>query len=720
MNDVTPPRPSHSQTSAHAAETDGLEGKAPAAPPSRSGRPIRLLEPALRNQIAAGEVVERPASVVKELVENSLDAGANLVEVTLENGGQTLIRVRDNGRGIPPNELELAVTRHATSKIAGMDDLWRIASFGFRGEALPSIASVSRFRMESAFQEDPAHAGEEPFTAQAAFIQVEHGRLAEQGPSGLHRGTVVEVRDLFATIPARLKFLKTPATEQKRAQDLLSRLALARTDVAFVFLAGEREVLRFPAGQGLSRRLTSIWPPTLTGDLIPFAGEKDGVRAHGLAAPPGQSQSRSDHILLYVNNRPVSDKVLMRAVREAYKGRLLSREYPRIVLFLEVPAGEVDVNVHPAKTEVRFRDERTVFSTVIRAVGSALERDAAFFALPPQAEQGGAGSDAPPAPPPAGQTLFSASSRLAAANGAERNDEPRPRGFWGEADQERILPRPVPPLVPSPEGETVYSPPEQDDFFAQTGFGGSARNSVAETDPPMHVPGQASSPMPAVPPADSREAPPPDAIEETVPEHLPGGRVRIGPYTYLGQVAATYLILCHTPEEGSRSGHTERLVLLDQHAAHERVLVSRLQGKGFSGSARPLVLPLELALHPAEEERVQELWDQLRRLGFSLSLSGSTLRVESTPPLLNRRQAEEVLREVLDGRKDENGGLDAIWAMMACKAAIKAGDLLQPDEAAALVAQWLMTRDRDFCPHGRPCAQSWTAEDLHRLFKRNG
>lgn len=623
---------------------------------------IRKLSPELCNQIAAGEVVERPASVVKELVENSLDAGAARIEVTLENGGQTLIRVRDDGSGIPAAEMELAVTRHATSKITSMDDLWNVASFGFRGEALPSIASVSRFRIESA-----------PEGEEAAFLEVDQGRIVRQGPAALSRGTVVTVRDLFLTVPVRLKFLKTPATEFKRCRELLARLALARTDTGFTLLAGGQEALRFAPDQDLRHRLAVLWPPLVTEALLPFDRRAGGIRVHGLAAPPGLAQTKADRLFVYVNGRAVHDRLLLGAVREAYKGRLIAREYPQIVLFVEVPSEEVDVNVHPAKSEVRFRAESAVFSAVVQAVAKALN---AVPHVPPLPEEGSASSAA-----------------------ASLSREPRrPAGFWGAADEERILPRREPSVTPTPETVSITSAPD-------SGFAPFSEQEHVALQPllPYSAPSEAAEPALSFGgPAEPDALPPRHAAPV---EHVP--HPRAGDLLYLGQLAETYLLF--------RQGET--LFIMDQHAAHERVLADRFRREGAGGS-HPLVLPLEMPLHPAERDRLEEVWERLRCLGFELSLHDSRLEVHAVPALLERQGAEAFLREVLCGRKDGLDGPDGLWTSMACKAAIKAGDNLTPDEAVGLAAQWLGLPDRDFCPHGRPCVITWTSRDLERLFKR--
>ena len=628
-------------------------------------RPIRVLPPELANQIAAGEVVERPASVLKELVENSLDAGATSIEAAIEGGGQALILVRDNGSGMPAAELELAVTRHATSKIAELTDLSGILSFGFRGEALPSIASVSRLTLAAA----------DPSGGEASSISVAHGRVAARGPAALDRGTRVEVRDLFANVPARLKFLKTPATEARRCSDILFRLALARPDVRFALSVNGREAFNFPAGQTLADRLAAAWPPAATEGLLPLdtgpAPGPVGMRLSGLVGHPRAGQARADRILFYVDGRPVSDRLLQSALREAYSGRLLAREYPQAVLFLELPAEEVDVNVHPAKSEVRFRDERAVFGFVRRAVDAVLSRAEAEFAPAwdrPGREPGlrEEASDYAPAPPDRQPGLFPASPPLL----PEQKFATR-AAFEAEAGRdEPAWLRPGPPRV--------------------AGFG---------SDPGMENgdPYPAGSPLPAPAPAGQPAAGAPRPAD-----------LRPG-LAYLGQVAGTYLVLAEA-EAG--------LTLVDQHAAHERVLYSAMRRTGGSGASRPLALPRDLALHPAEAERLDRLWPRLKELGFGLSRPApDRLSLTATPANLEPGEAVELLRDALSGKSD---GPEDLWALLSCKAAVKAGTPLARDEALALLDAWLAAEDRDYCPHGRPVRVRFTPAELEKLFKRRG
>ena len=652
---------------------------------SENMRHIRLLPPELRNQIAAGEVVDRPASVLKELVENSLDAGATQIDVRLENGGQSRISVQDDGCGIAADELELAVTRHATSKISSLDDLEHIHSYGFRGEALPSIASVSHFAITS------AHAGPQQGQATAHRVEVEHGRLTASVPAALHKGTLVDVRDLFSNIPARLKFLKSPSTEFKRAQDWLARLALAQTAVGLRLWAGEREIVHFLPGQNLAARLALLWPRLIVDALRPFDATHHGIRAHGLAALPNVSQPRGNRILLYVNGRAVMDKRLLAAVREAYKGRLTSRDYPQVVLFVEMDTAEVDVNVHPAKSEVRFRDEAAVFSAVLHAVQKALitSYDVAD-----------------------GQWQNTTGKAVDTQDPVHRV---RPQGFWGRLDAPRLMDIPdsqptaqdsdwrVISTSPDPSARNTF--PSLDDGVADVPPFPAAATQEAPSVPCAGLAEKAAPYGPAAEFPDTKTACAPSAEPAAV--HLQGQRhnVRVGPFTYLGQVALTYLVLLDT---------TDALVLLDQHAAHERVLYGRLtRGKAHDGQL--LALPLRLSLHSAEKERFFQLRTQLESLGFVFTHTDADLCVTAMPAMLTRAETECFLREALAGRKADLAGM---FASMACKGAIKAGQALTDDEAAGLIAQWLATPEREYCPHGRPCVLRWDAGDLEKLFKR--
>ena len=594
-------------------------------------RQIRLLPPELQNQIAAGEVVERPASVLKELVENALDAGATRIHVLVRDGGQSCIKVSDNGSGISKDQLELAVTRHATSKLASLTDLNAIRSFGFRGEALPSIASVSRFRMASAIKD-----------GEGAVLEVLHGRILEQGRTAMPRGTEVEVSDLFANVPARLKFLKQPATETRKCADLFVRIALANPNVDFELQNGDRTMHRFLAGEGLARRLGAIWPRNIAEDTHEVYLEDDAMTVRGLVGDPARAQARADRILVWVNGRPVLDKTILSAIREAYRGRILGKEYPQAVLFLDIPPEEVDVNVHPAKTEVRFQDEGAVFRIVRRAVVNALE-SASIQA-----------------------TLVEQPDRLTVVQG-----------------------RPVLPVTSSP-GSATPPPQAQDEPAPVTNSDSSERP----------WPAKFSSSTAAMQlfeshPEESPVSPP------SRPELLQDEQIR-----YLGQFAGTYLILAGTRE----------ITLVDQHAAHERVLYHMLKSQGSRGDRRPLLMPLEIPLHPSQSALVQELWTQLDGLGFSLELSeGHRLLLHAVPALLTPIRAKEFIEDAMSNKART---MEDLWAVMACKAAIKAGDTLTGDEALALIESWQGLPDRNYCPHGRPVTVRWSVGDLEKLFKR--
>lgn len=610
---------------------------------------IKVLPPGLKNQIAAGEVVERPASVVKELVENCLDAGATRVDVTIEKGGRSLLVVQDNGLGVAADQLNLAVTRHATSKISDFNDLADIGSFGFRGEALPSIASVSRFTMTSC-----ASGADE-----AAFIEVKGGEVVGEGPAALASGTRVEVRDLFANTPARLKFLKTESTENRRCQDVLMRVSLAHLSTGFSLTMGGREAFRLPPDQDLSTRLAAFWPPAVCEGLSPFDHERDGYRVHGVAGSPATAQGRGNRILLYVNGRPVQDKLMLSAVRQAYKGMLLSREYPQIVLFLELPRKEVDVNVHPAKLEVRFVDESAVFSAIRGGVMQALSQSHTEMAGGAAYESSGPSHHVPHAPRPfSGASGPAKSGHRPAAPVGEGHKFSTYKDFRSEYVPPKDLDLPVAPSTPM------------------------ARERAGEVRPSVTAPPSVF----------------PDAAQPTT---LSGAG-----YTYLGQVADTYLVL--------RRG--DSLVLVDQHAAHERILLAAMREQRTKGDSQPLALALEIPLHPSQAEVLQGLRDELRTMGFVIELDGaSKMLVRGIPPTLDTAKAKEYLVDALD---EKSRTLDDLWTMMACKTAIKANQPLAVDEALALLETWLVTPEKEFCPHGRPIVVSWSAFELEKLFKR--
>jgi len=602
---------------------------------------IRLLPPELQNQIAAGEVVERPSSVLKELVENALDAGATRIRIQIRDGGQSCIRVSDNGSGIFEDQLELAVTRHATSKLENLQDLQHIQSFGFRGEALPSIASVSRFRISSARQD-----------GDGGILEVLHGRILRQDKTAMPKGTDVEIIDLFSNVPARLKFLKKPGTETRKCAELVARIALANPHVDFELLNAERSVHRFLAGQNLTQRLAAIWPEEVVGSLQAVGYTDGALSIHGLVGDPTMAQGRPDRILIYVNARPVQDKIILSAIREAYRGRILGKEYPQAVIFLEIPPDEVDVNVHPAKTEVRFQDDGSIFRIVRRAVLQTLERNAHQTRTSDHAQPLCVGQVHTSLP--VMQPRFSVPGRV--------KIEPDQDTFLYDQDWPQKF-------ASSAAAQQLFE---------------SADSQLLEAGQPASI----ANPLPN----SSAEA-------HALKVHTSAA------VQYLGQFAQTYLILAAKDE----------ITIIDQHAAHERVLFNMLRAQGSRGDRRPLLLPLEIPLHAAQATLAQEIWTKLDELGFSLELAPGLLKLHSIPALLTPSKAKEFLQDILT---EKATSMEDLWAVMACKAAIKAGDTLTPNEALALVDSWQHLPEKNYCPHGRPVALRWGVSDLEKLFKR--
>lgn len=630
---------------------------------------IALLPADVANQIAAGEVVERPASVAKELVENALDAEATSVTLSIDGGGLSRVAVTDDGLGMNPSELKLAVLRHATSKIRTADDLVGVATYGFRGEAVPSIASVSRFRMVSR-----ARGADE-----GAEVLVEGGAEGVLRPAGCAPGTTVVVEDLFFNTPARRKFMRTPQTEGAACVEALVRLAIPRPDVRFVVRRDGKVVREFLRHDDVGARVREIWPDEALADL---RGARGPVKVVALLGPPERARSGAGHLAIYVNGRHVKDRLLMRAVAQAYGSTLESGRYPVGALLVEAPPDEVDVNVHPQKSEVRFANQGRVFEavmTVIReAVGAAPWAQAAarprdFWSthlnpgpqrtLAPQADPLDAIAPAPmvalderaPAPPPAATLagLAAMSSRIAPAE--------QPSDPWA-----RLLPPPYPPRDYGDALETARAQPPR-------------------------------APEPPTPAA----------------QELSGGA--FGSLRFVGQVRRMYLIC-----EGEAG-----LVVLDQHAAAERVTFERLRRAyaGRSVAMQPLLVPERIELSTEEVAMVEERASELLAVGVDLSpLGPTTVAVRAVPALLTRADPRRLARDIVDELSrqgnDFSRAVDLVLATMACHGSVRGGDALADEEARALLAALDTVDFAGHCPHGRPVVLTMRWNEIERKVGR--
>ena len=627
--------------------------------------PIRALSDTLVNQIAAGEVVERPASVVKELVENALDAGARRVDIDLEEGGIRLVRVRDDGAGIPADELALAVQRHATSKIASLDDLEGVATLGFRGEALPSIASVSRFLLASRREAD----------AHGAGLVVDGGRVAEVAPRQHPRGTTVEVRELFYNVPARRKFLRAERTELSHVEEWLRALALARPDVELRVSHNGRASRRYrgtdlgdagESGTATPERLVE----TLGGDFAANALRVDhagaGLRLHGWIGRPAYNRASTDQQYLYVNGRGVRDRNIAHAVRQAYSDVLFHGRHPAFVLFLEIDPRAVDVNVHPAKHEVRFRESRLVHDFVYRTLQEALAATRAGAAADAEASMAAAGAAIPGHG--AGDARSHAHWTMPQSRLALQVDDARAgyAALYGATAANAAMPAP---------GATVAT-------SAMQGHGHA------------HAHLHAHRPLPA-------------SGDATLP---PLGRA-------LAQLHGIY-ILAET-EEG--------LVVVDMHAAHERIGYEKLKAAHDSAGMRsqPLLVPQQVAVSEREAELAERESATLAELGFEVSRAGpQSLLLRAVPALLADGDTASLLRDVLADLREHGASRrvaeqrDELLATMACHGALRANRRLTLPEMDALLREMEVTERSGQCNHGRPTWARFGLAEIDRWFLR--
>jgi len=600
--------------------------------------PVRQLSEATVNRIAAGEVVERPASVVKELVENAIDAGASRIDIFTDGGGRRRIGITDDGSGMTRADLELAVDRHATSKLDD-EDLLAIRTLGFRGEALPSIGAVARLSITT------RHASE----AHAWSLGVEGGVKSKAMPAALSRGTRVEVSDLFYATPARLKFLKTDRTEAEAIREMVRRLAMARPDIAFTLAGEERAPVTWaaalPGAAGRLTRLGDILGAEFRAQAMEVRSEREGVTVEGFAAAPSLTRANALGQYLFVNGRPVRDKLILGAVRAAYADYLPRDRHPVVALFVTLDAHEVDANVHPAKTEVRFRNAALVRALIVHALKEGLAREGRRTA---------ANTD--------GATLSSFRPAFAP-----------PRTAW---DWRRS------PAYPSPASN----------------FAGGAATAFAE-------PGQAAFDVGA-PSADIRlqEAPNTDLLDR------PLGAART-------QIHDTYIVA------QTRDG----LIVVDQHAAHERIVYERLKASlAENGVQRQILLIPEIVeLDEATVEKLLARTDELASFGLAIESFGpGAVAVRETPSLLGKANAADLLRDLAEHMAEWDEALPLerrlmhVAATMACHGSVRAGRRLKPEEMNALLREMEETPNSGQCNHGRPTYVELKLADIEKLFGR--
>ena len=606
---------------------------------------IEQLSTSIINKIAAGEVIERPASAVKELIENAVDAGATRVDITIEEGGSHLIRVVDNGHGIAADQMELAIASHATSKIRSADDLFSVRTLGFRGEALASISEVSQMTLRSRTAEEEV----------GNILEINGGQRSGLRPTGCPTGTLVEVRNLFYNTPVRRKYLKTVQTEMGHITEAFTRIALAYCDVHFSIKHNDRLMHDLPVVDNWKDRLAHFFGRDLAQGLIWVESEIDDVVISGYVANPTFFRSHTRMQFLFLNGRHIRDRSLQHALGESYRGLLIHGRFPIAFLKMDMPAEMVDVNVHPTKLEVRFQDSRKMYSQVLSTIRNK------FLATDLTARVHDAGQDEE-------QTVSSETNQQFDFKAVAASSD-----AWGIGD--RL--------------------PQMPDSFRQALDPANITSSTVNEQPTDPFPVSVESPEN---PADFDSA---------------------GHSSWGIQIQNRYII---TEDERG-------MLVIDQHALHERILYEQIRKKVLAGELeiQRLLVPEPVTLVAAECAMVLEQQDQLRQLGLEVeAFGGDTVLVSSYPAMLRRVRIEELLRSVIeimivDGDQlDKRDLLDELMHMMSCKGAVKAGDSLTPDEIEALLEWRALCQDSHHCPHGRPTSLVFTQDELDKRFQRTG
>ncbi|MBA2335270.1 MAG: DNA mismatch repair endonuclease MutL [Blastocatellia bacterium] len=643
---------------------------------------IRILPDNLANQIAAGEVVERPASVIKELVENSIDAGAARIQIDIELGGRRLMRVADDGQGMLRDDASLAFERHATSKIRTLEDLAKISTLGFRGEALASIASVAKVELITKLEQDTA----------ATRVIIEGGKLIDVKDAARNTGTTIAVRDLFFNTPARRKFMRSEATENYHLAGIVTHYALAHPEIAFNMTNNGREVLRVSPAKDLRERAFQIFGAGMLDSLLPVSGGREFIaKVSGFVSAPRERRTTRDAQYFFVNQRFVRDKTIAGGLLEGYRSVLPHGVYPVAFLFLEVPLEEIDVNVHPAKTEVRFRRNEAVKDVIAEAVRNSLAK----AGIVSNSEARGYGE--------------AVTEICGEASGATKE---------GRAIEQSNIEFQI-----SDNGAQIFSPGET--TFGENGVVMETTAEIAghNLTSPLTFEKRATSTdfeqtarIRAAESSSTGEMPPLNSAEKLVRnievESLASAKIRP-----IAQLHDSFIIA--VDDEG--------LLLIDQHVAHERILFDKFRQneKSRAIESQNLLLPETIDLTPAQAEAFKLVESELESLGFGvMQLSGRTIAIKSVPTDLPVSEARNLFAEILDTIEIEKRGnakatfRDQIAASLACKAAVKINMKLTPEKMQWLIDRLLLTSSPTTCPHGRPVILRLTMKDIERGFHR--